>query len=188
MYTNVAHYGGDAHIWTPEDAQRLVDEGPHETSAASLCEHHAVTEASDLFHVSDVAPDWRSFLQEDMVCSECAEAWRELVGEADPYALDDEDRERLEQEVGTPSYAAFVEYGEDGEDPSPPAHPNCRASTAEVTVDNDLQTAQDVRGQAEQRLRAGTVEHEVNIDVSLDEDQAKRLAEWMADRAAGDRP
>lgn len=128
MYSNVAHYGGDAHIWTRQAAERLREAGPHGTSEASLCEHHAVTETSDLFHVRDVVPDWRTFLGEDTVCSECAQEWRRRRG------LEDEQDEQPQvgptvEVEGEAEYAAFVEYGQEG---SAPAHPNCRSGTTPV--------------------------------------------------------
>lgn len=199
MYTNTSHYGGDAHIWTPEDAKEVAQ--PTNDGATSLCEHHWANEASDLFHVGDAFPDWRAFLAEDSVCDECAQEWRRLVGEADDAGSSGEQYEvQAAQE-----YAAFVEYGDAVDDfeggpneysgdtdsfttggDGPPTHPNCRASTAEVQVDNDVETVGDARGQAEQRLRAGTVDHEVNIDVEVSGEDARRLAEWLRDRAAED--
>ncbi|AGM11848.1 hypothetical protein M201_gp82 [Haloarcula californiae tailed virus 2] len=233
MYSNVSHYGGDAHIWTREQAERLRQAGPHETSATSLCEHHAVTEASDLFHVSDVAPDWQSFLEEDTVCDECAQAWREYVGVAEQEnevpenwfqrAVREAGRaaeQRAKEQVpvhpnarcstvpqqgeddsppdaadaaryATASYARFVEFGQgdEGDSGPPPA-----AAAAPLLVDPDqysiapqdltIQHRADV-AQAEGGIdpSIGQVEHSFSFDVSLDEQEAERLAKLLGDRA-----
>lgn len=236
MYSNTALYGGDAHIFTRDEVATLTED--HEGAAASLCEHHGVTQPSDVFHVSDVASDWRAFLQEDQVCSECAEAWRQRVGtgwgvedghvparhleqttlalgeqhrlkrldtgdvveatvvesdapevlddgdtlyevvqnayEDERYALTDEDRERFEQEHGSPQYAAFVEYGRD--DQHGPAR----------VVDTDISVASDVEQAGRQHLGVGQQEVEFSVDVELDQEQAEKLAGWLGDRAAED--
>lgn len=241
MYSNTALYGGDAHIFTRDEVATLTED--HDGAAASLCEEHGVTQPSDVFHVSDVAPNWRAFLQEDEVCDECAKAWkRRLVNgwDVDPahvaarhleqttlalgeqhrlkrldtgevveatvvettpeailddgdtlyevvqdaredeqYALSDEDRERFQQEFGSPQYAAFVEYGRD--DQHGPAR----------VVDTDISVASDVQEAGRQHLGVGQQEVEFSVDVELDQEGAEALAKMLgdrvADRVAGDR-
>jgi len=128
MYSNTALYGGDAHIFTRDQVAPLTED--HDHTAFSLCEHHGVTQASDLFHVSDVAPDWQTFLQEDTVCDECAQEWREYVGVAEQ---EDEQPEnwfhRVVHEAGRAAEQRAKEQV--------PVHPNARCSTVPQQGEDD---------------------------------------------------
>ncbi len=173
MYSNVAHYGGDAHIWTRQAAERLREAGPHGTSEASLCEHHAVTEASDLFHVRDVVPDWRTFLGEDTVCDECAQEWLERRGLTDDTADSPDD-----DLVDAAQYAAFVEYGQEG---GAPAHPNCRSGFAPIT-DGSIEVENDLEQAGREVLEQAQREREVEVEVTVEGEDARRLAEWLREQ------
>ncbi len=124
MYTNTQHYGGDSHIWSSADAERLRQEGE---GCTSLCEHHWVDDPGDLFHVRDVASDWQTFLQEDLVCDECAQEWLERRGlEAEQEDLDAGNwLARLVRETGVP------------------VHPNCRSTVVPQAQDDGPADATD---------------------------------------------
>jgi len=172
MYSNTAHYGGDAHIWTREQAERLRQAGPHETAEASLCGHTGVTEPSDLFHVSDVAPDWQTFLEDDLVCDECAQEWREYVGvDEQEDARGENWFQRVVREAGRAAEQRAKEQV--------PVHPNARCSTVPQQGEDDSPP------DAADAVRYATTSYARFVEYGSDDAKAQ-IRDVVSENAPGD--
>lgn len=118
----------------------------------------------------------------DAYCTECAhllaeqtETLRGLTKDAlEKYAQQHRERQ-LDSE-------ASVRLEDLKENAGPPTHTNARCSTA--VVDPDLTTAQDA-AEAGRRLAQGEVQHEVNIEVEVDGEDARRLRKWLSEQNDG---
>lgn len=118
-----------------------------------------------------------------MYCQECAAEVRqqaETVLDMGKDALREwqaPEDERTSDVADSPQYAAFVEYGREGQ------HGPARVVDTEISVASDLREAgrQHLAGQ-----QVGRVQHEVEVEVEVDPEDAERLSGWLADRAAED--